>query len=207
MGFSDKKLSSKLAVSFSIVLFLVIIMAAASLILARQVNRDLSDIVNNRYRKVVVANDVIDQVNLITVAIRNTMISRDSSFTTKEKERIDAARAKYTQGMEELRRTIISEKGKELLANIDKGIADMKPHNIKAMELAAANQNEGLAKLLVEQLEPGQVKLLGAISDLIRFQEGIMAENVKLADNAYIRIICLSSACLLCFAGRQLLIC
>jgi methyl-accepting chemotaxis protein len=189
MSFSDKKLSFKLAASFSIILFLVIIMAAASLILARQVNRDLSDIVNNRYRKVVVANDVIDQVNLITVSIRNAVISRDSSFTAREKERIEGARAKYAQGMEELRRTIISEKGKELLANIDKGIADLKPHNIKAMELAAANQNEELAKLLVEQLEPGQVKLLGAITDLIRLQEELMAQNIKAADNAYIRNI------------------
>jgi methyl-accepting chemotaxis protein len=185
MKFSSKKLGAKLAIGFSIILFLLIIITVLSLNRLSAINSEMNRIVTDDYRKVTISNNVIDQINIIAVATRNIAISRDQAFIQKEKERIDAARSKYAQGMEELRKTVKRPEGIANLAEIDKAIDQLKPLNIKTMELGAAMQTEEVAKLVAEQLEPGQAKLLGAIEAMIRYQEGKMAASVKEADQAY----------------------
>jgi methyl-accepting chemotaxis protein len=185
MGFSNKKLSAKLTIGFSTVLVLLIIMAVLSLNRLSKINSEMNRIVTDDYRKVTISNDVIDQVNIIAVAIRNIAISRDQAFIQKEKERIDAARSRYAKGMEELRKTVKRPEGIANLAEIDKAIDQLKPLNVKTMELGAAMQTEEVAKLVTEQLEPGQAKLLGAIEAMIRYQETKMAASIEDANHAY----------------------
>jgi hypothetical protein len=67
---------------------------------------------DNYYRKIVLSNKLIDEINVIAVATRNASISHDQAFLQKEKDRIDAARSKYGLLMKELYETALGEKGK-----------------------------------------------------------------------------------------------
>ena len=183
--FGDMKMGKKLMYGFGAILLLLVIMSLLSLYRLTVISDDIDQIVNNRYRKVVISNDIIDQANIVAVVIRNVAISKDPAFIRKELDRIEGARKQYRKGMDELKKTVVRPEGKAHLAAIDKAIADLKPLNDRALQSTGTMNQEELSKLLTEQLEPGQSKLLSAISDMIRYQEKLMDDAVKSADHSY----------------------
>ena len=183
--FGDMKLSKKLFYGFGAVLILLVIMAISGIYQLSIIHNDLNLIVSDRTRKLVVANDVINQINIIAVAVRNIAISKDPAFIQKEKERLEAARQQYKKGMDELHDTIIRTEGKAYLSEIEKNIADLKPFNNKVLESGSTMSIEEVSKLVTEQLEPGQAKVLSAVNAMIRYQEQRMTSSVQEANGAY----------------------
>jgi methyl-accepting chemotaxis protein len=183
--FGNMKLGKKLAYGFGVVLLLLIIMTILGVYRLTVIHNDLNHIVGDRYRKVVVANDIIDQVNIIAVAVRNIAISKDQAFIQKEKERIGTARAQYKKGMDEFKVTVVRTEGKARLAAIENAIVELKPFNDKIIDSGGTMSIEDVSKLVTEQLEPGQAKLLAAINAMIRYQEQRMDLSVREANAAY----------------------
>ena len=183
--FGDMKLGKKLAYGFGAVLVLLVIMAALGIYRLTAIHNDVNEIVNDRYHKVVIANDVIDQVNIIAVAVRNIAVSKDQAFIQKEKERIATARAQYKKGMDELTAIVIMPEGKALLAEIDKTITDLKPFNNKIVDANGTMKPDEVSQLVTSQLEPGQAKLMDAVNAMIRYQERRMDVTVRDSDAAY----------------------
>ena len=183
--FGNMKLSKKLAYGFGTVLMFLVILAVLGIYQLSVVHNNLNQLVGNRYRKVVVSNDVMDQANIIAVAVRNIAISKDQAFIQKEKERLDAARIQYKKGINELEATVARAEGKKHLAEIEKAITDLKPFNDKVIASGGSASTEEVSRLISEQLEPGQAKLLAAISAMIRYQEQMMDHSVLDAHRAY----------------------
>jgi methyl-accepting chemotaxis protein len=183
--FGDMKLGKKLAYGFGAVLILLVVMAVLGIYRLTAIHNDVNQIVTDRYHKVVIANDVIDQANIIAVAVRNIAISKDQAFIQKEKERISAARAQYKKGMDELTAIVLMPEGKEHLAAMDKAITELKPFNDKIIESGASMTTAEVSRLVTSQLEPGQAKLLTEINAMIRYQERRMNETVRDSDQAY----------------------
>ena len=157
--FGNMKLGKKLAYGFGVVLILMVIMVISGIYRLTVIHNDLNHIVDDRYKKVIVANDIIDQVNIIAVAVRNIAISKDHDFIQKEKERIADARKQYRKGMDEFKITVVRTEGKAHLAEIEKAITELKPFNDKIIESSSSMKADEVSKLVTEQLEPGQVKL------------------------------------------------
>ena len=139
--FGDMKMSRKLMLGFGVVLFLLIVMAASSVYRLTVIRADIDMIVDNRYHKVVVANDLIDQANIVAVVVRNVSLSTDRAFIQKEIERIKAAREQYKKGIDELKTTVVRAEGKAHLAAIEKAIEDLKPLNDKALHAARFHES------------------------------------------------------------------
>jgi len=183
--FGNMKLGKKLAYGFGVVLILMVIMVISGIYRLTVIHNDLNHIVDDRYKKVIVANDIIDQVNIIAVAVRNIAISKDHDFIQKEKERIADARKQYRKGMDEFKITVVRTEGKAHLAEIEKAITELKPFNDKIIESSSSMKADEVSKLVTEQLEPGQVKLLAAIRAMILYQEQRMDLSVQEANTAY----------------------
>ena len=183
--FGNMKLSKKLSYGFGAVLILLVMLASVGIYQLSVIHKNLDKIISDRYRKVVVVHDVTDQVNIIIVAIRNIVISKDQSFIQKEKERLGAARIQYKKGMDELKATVVRAEGKARLAEIEKTMADCKPFNDKLIESGSSMSIDDVSKLVSEQLEPGQAKVMAAINEMIRYQEQMMDLSVQETNHAY----------------------
>jgi methyl-accepting chemotaxis protein len=183
--FGDMKLGKKLAYGFGAILIFMIVMAISNIYQLSVIHDNLNLIVSDRHRKVVVTNDVISQVNIIAVAVRNIAISKDQAFIQKEKERLGAARGQYKKGMDELKATVVKTEGKARLAEIEKAIADLKLFNDKIIEPGGSMAIEEVSKLVTEQLEPAQAKLLEAVNAMVRYQEQIMDTSVQESNKSY----------------------
>ena len=183
--FGSMKLGKKLSWGFGFILLLLAVIIVLGLQRLSIIHDNLDNIVNDRYRKVVVANGVVDQFNRVYQSMRNIALSRDTTFTQREKEKITTARQTYAKGMEELKKTIVTAEGKAYLAEIKKLISELRPVNDVFMQSIGSESAEEISAVLADQLEPGQEKLLQTVSKLVHYQEQLMNSSVREAENSY----------------------
>lgn len=183
--FGSMKLGKKLAYGFGFVLLLLVVITVMSLYRMSIIHENLNHIVNDYHRKVIVANGIVDQFNRVYQSMRNIALSKDMAFTHRENEKISIARKTYAQGMEELKKTVVTAEGKAYLAEIEKLISELRPVNDTFMQSIESEAPEEISAVLANQLEPGQDKLLQTVTNLIHFQERLMSESVSEAEKSY----------------------
>jgi methyl-accepting chemotaxis protein len=176
------KLGKKISLGYAVILVLLFIIVIISIV---AMNMTKSNIVNNKERteKSKIANDMIDAQNDIAIGIRNMILSDNQEFIKKHETEITQDRKTFTDNFEKLEKTVVSVKGKELMATIKEQNEKVKPLNNKALERAlAGNKQEATAAILAA--DPLHDKLRKVISDLIDYQDSLVDEGNKSTEKA-----------------------
>jgi len=171
MVLSNAKLGTKLYGGFGVVLGLMVIIVGIGITRLSAVNEAVDKIVKDSNVKLLLANDMIDEMNIIAIAVRNILLTRDDNVKNGEKQRVGDARIKFQEDNEELSKMVKSDRGKELLANVQMKQNAVKPITEKAMVLAMDNNTEEATLVLMNELRIPQQKLLEGIAALIHHQE------------------------------------
>ncbi len=179
---NNLKLGVRLGIGFAITLVLLITLAATSYSRLGTLNTEIENMVNDKFPKTVLANDVIDAINVIARQLRNGYILSGSE-RTKALEMIPEQRKVITDRLEKLDKIVTSEKGRELLKNIQTTRAAYLVQQEKAVEMikSDAKQTE-FASLLTGDLRKTQGDYLKAISAMIDLQTELMEKAGKDAD-------------------------
>ena len=112
------RIGLRLGIGFGLVLAVMAILVAVAFAGLSQINGVVTSLGSDRLPKVVATNTVIDSVNVVARAMRNMALLDDPAKRQAEAERVEEARAAVTKTLDELTKTITSEKGKELLAAV-----------------------------------------------------------------------------------------
>lgn len=115
----NMKIGPRLAFGFGTVLLLMIIVGLFSLFQIKSFNAALNLMLHDRYPKTVQANHIINDINVIAVALRNMMIDTTKASVEAELKLIAEARKDAVENLEKLKATIRGEKGKAALAKVD----------------------------------------------------------------------------------------
>ena len=116
--FKNLKIGVRLGFGFGFVLVLLTVISALSYLRVGQLSTEVSLMVNDRFPKTVLANDMVDAVNVIARAMRNMLLEKKEEAIKKEVDRIEAQRKIIGERLEKLTATIKSDKGKEVLKKI-----------------------------------------------------------------------------------------
>lgn len=181
----NAKLKTLLFASFSVVLFLMILMLGIALNTLYIINSDLQVIVNDRNIKTSLANDLIDEMNVIARAIRNIILHDNSMDIEYEKERISTARSKFEDAFSKLEKMVRSNQGKEQLAEIRSLQDRLKIITNKVIELSLNQQKANAVILLMKELREPQKQLIDMIGNLIQYQEKLVQESAAKANRDY----------------------
>ena len=76
--FSNMKIGTRLASGFAVVVALMVLIAALAITRMASLDEGIKLMVEDRYPKTVQANDIIDSINTIARAMRNTLLDRKS---------------------------------------------------------------------------------------------------------------------------------
>jgi methyl-accepting chemotaxis protein len=173
------KVGVRLGVGFATVLVLLMIIGVLSIVNLRSVSADLNDIVNDKFQKTVWANNVIDQINLIARAMRNTLIMSDKTAIQKELDRIVEARKIILENFDKLEKNIHSVEGKKTLGtalDARKNYVGAQDHFLQLVR--DGKQDEAKTYLLTE-VRTLQNAYLKGVNDLIDFQSNLMQKVGK----------------------------
>jgi len=195
MALANLKLGTRLGLGFGLILLFLAIVAYVGISRLAGMNNALDDIVNNKNVKVELANGMQDQINLIARSIRNIALSNDAAFMQQEKERIDKARRQFAQSYGQLEKTVVTDRGKEIMGRIKLSNGVTNPLVDKAMALGLANKTGEAAQVLFKEVRPPQGQLLTDLEALVTYQTELTKQASLDAARSYARTRLFMLAC------------
>ena len=200
------KIGLRLGVGFGFALMMMSVIAVLGVVRMSALADEVEMMVNDRYPKTVLANDIIDNLNLIARAMRNALLVPQAE-TQKELDRVAASRKIISERLEQLEKTITSDKGKERLKKVQDARAAYVPVQDQFMSLVKADREDDAKDLMLTTLRAAQSNYLKAVSELIAFQSQLMVESgvqtaasYRASRNTMIAISCIGLVVSILFA-------
>ena len=100
--FKNMKIGVRLGIGFAVTLVLLITIAVIGYTRLSTLNSEIEDLIKDKFPKTVLANDIIDQINVNARAMRNALLVKDPAEVQKEMDRIVAARKLIGEGFDKL---------------------------------------------------------------------------------------------------------
>jgi methyl-accepting chemotaxis protein len=177
--FVNMKLAVRLGLGFALTLLLLIVIAATSYSRLEALDKEVGDLVNDKYPKIIDAIDVIRAMNQVAQINRNLLLITDPVETQKQIARQTEQRKIITDNINSLESKITSDEGKRKL----KVMSDTRAAFVAVLEkfLGAVQRNERdvAMKLLYGDMRPVTEAYTNAIRDLITFQDELMKKVGK----------------------------
>ena len=203
--FKNMKIGMRLGLGFGLVLVLLSVIAFIGITRLSQMNEAMDKIVNDRYPKTVLANDILDNINVIARSMRNTLIMDKREQIEKELERIQEARKIINDRLEKLEAGIKSDKGKELMKAINDARGAYVVGQDQFLKFVADGKQEEAKVLLLTEVRGKQLAYFKAVNELLAFQGDLMekagADAVETYNAARTLMIGLAIAAILLAAG------
>jgi len=183
--FKNMKIGMRLGLGFGLVLILLAVIAFIGISRLAGMDENMDKLVNDRYPKTVVANDVVKHLNLIARSMRNVLIMDKPEDVKKELDRVNESRSVIKESLVKLDKSITTEKGKEML----KGVTDARSKYIPGMDhflkLVTEGKRDEARDLLLGEIRPVQLVYFDAVNKLIEYQGQLMEETGKKAAADY----------------------
>ena len=182
--FKNLKIGARLGIGFGLLSFLLLAIALFAYISVSQIVKEMDHVVNNYYPKTVIANNIVDQANLTARAMRNALLVKSPEEAQKEMDRIVESRKIIADKFDQLEKSITSEAGKKLLAEVQ-GIRKIFVEDLnKFTELQKAGRRDEAIDLMLTKIRKSQGDYLGAVDKLIDFQGNLTATAGHEAEEA-----------------------
>jgi methyl-accepting chemotaxis protein len=135
----------------------------------------------DRYPKTVTTNGIINGINEQARKMRNLFILEEEDQRKSEFDSISTSDKKISEGLNKLKASILSQKGKALLAEIlHRQPAYLEARN-QFLSAFASGDQEKARKLLLSNVRPAQLLFMAQLQHLIDYQSHLMTESSDLA--------------------------
>ena len=182
---NNLKIGIRLALGFGFALLVMVTIAFMGISRMGDLNDKVHDMVEDKFPKTVWANDMIDSINIIARAMRNSLLVKSNDDVAKELARIPEERKTIGDRLEKLTKSIHSDKGKEMLKKVADNRVIYVASQEKFIELVKANKRDDAIEFLLATVRKQQTDYINSINDLIKFQTELMSETGKEAEAAY----------------------
>ncbi|MBK7003317.1 MAG: methyl-accepting chemotaxis protein [Rhodoferax sp.] len=178
---NNLKIGVRLGIGFAVTLFLLIVLSVVSYTRLETLNREIDDLVKDKFTKTVLANDIVDAAQTVARQLRNAYIYTGAE-QQKAVDAIPPQRQIITERIEKLEKMITSDKGKDLLGKIKSTRVAFVAAQNKFLDLLKADKRADAVALLQGELRDSQTAYLKAITDLIVMQTELVEKAGKDAD-------------------------
>ena len=175
--FKDMKIGVRLGLGFALVLLLLATISVVSFMRVSQISGDIDDLIQDKFPKTVIANDIIDDVNIIARALRNSLLVKTEEERQKEIARVEKAREEIVAGFDKLDQMIQSADGKKVLAKAIGARQEFVAHQNKLLQLQKDGKRDEAIDLMVTVMRKSQADYIAAVADLITFQSELMSKT------------------------------
>ncbi|WP_423681122.1 MCP four helix bundle domain-containing protein [Undibacterium sp. WLHG33] len=114
----NMKVGTRLGIGFGVVVMLLIGMTLFGINRMSSLNDGTSLLVNDRYPKVVLANEILDGINFNALAMRNLLITEDPEKIKAALNEIKSNVTRVGEKIAQLDKTISTEKGKQVFNDV-----------------------------------------------------------------------------------------
>ena len=185
MKIANITISSRLWLGFGLLTLLMVAMAVVGINRLSQLNRQMDDVIHDKYPKTVIAGDIIDQLNLVARSVRNILLLKDAQQIKSESDRIVGAEKAIQAQLAELDKRLTDDQSRRLLANLLVAQKNYLEKRDRVLKLVAEGTKEGAIDLLITDVRPVQSAYMGAVEQLIKQQHEMMQASGEEVDRNY----------------------
>ena len=184
MSLKNLRIGARLGVGFGIVLFILV--GTAWLGMSRMsVLDENQNIVEGRWKKVSKVDDAVRASASNLRLSMEVMLVKDKTEIEALSRDQDANRQVISETMIYLKENTHSDKGKELLANVDQTRAAFVDAMVALRELAAKGDKEAASDFAMKKFIPARRANVKAWDDFAKYQSDQVDESVKESNDAY----------------------
>ena len=168
--FSDLKIGKRLGVGFAVTLILMSVIVVTGLISLNRTSMDLERIVAVNTAKILHATDIRASLGDVSFLVGEFIAAPEGPARTEIKGKLEAARAKYNNAIQELFRLEINDEGKALITRLKEAADKGKDANNGVVELAS----QGKEKEALEKYAEAKKSVTGytdAADETVRFNQ------------------------------------
>jgi methyl-accepting chemotaxis protein len=180
MKIADIRIGVRVGLGFGLVILLLMSMVAISLVTMNAMEHRVDNILQDMFRKVLLADELKYNVSLMHKGVRNAVIDGDTSGVKRETEFIEGIRAKNNALLTELDKSTRNDKARKLLAAIrqasDKDVASQN----ELIKLVADFNIAGSRKYLNSKVAETESVFVRSLNDMADLQAASMQEESKL---------------------------
>lgn len=185
LNIQNLRIGTRLGLSFSILLALLVAMAAVGIQELAKVAKDTEMIAHDRLIKVNLAQTIENEVNRQSRAIRTALIANDKKVVAAELEKIKDSTPRVTDAVTRLQATVDTAKGQEALTRLNQARKVFEDHEHNLIELIQANRIEQGREYLVDEMLKPQTDYILSVEALAETEKKeIEAFAVDAAENA-----------------------
>ncbi len=173
------KIGVRLGIGYAIMAIFLLVVAILGINRASVIEGEVKTLVNDRFPKTVWANNIIDQVNIVARAMRNSLLVKTDEEARKELDRLQEARTVILENVGKLEKTITTEAGKEKLAKLKAARTAYITAQDKFQELLKSGKRDDAANYLLTDIRRLQSTYLDSANELISFQTDLMTQTGK----------------------------
>ena len=172
----NMRIGARLAAGFGLLILLIVTMAVAGIRQVSAIDQSTETILHDRYPKVVLAQNMANEVNRQSRAIRTALIADDAAVVKGELAKIEDSTAAVAKMVQKLESVIQSEKGRAALKKMLDERATFKSLQQELLGLIAQGKVEQGRAFLVQKMLGPQGAYLAAIDAFQDSQEAGMEE-------------------------------
>ncbi|MBS1187267.1 MAG: chemotaxis protein, partial [Burkholderiaceae bacterium] len=185
MKISDWKIGVRLGLGFAVLLAILLTMAAVSINRLGALSDATTLITKDRVPKVLLVNDVLEQVNLIARSSRNAIIMKEKEAVKKEIARIHAARGKATETLQKMEKMMNTPKGQEIFKSLTDKRASYGAATNKLLKALEDGKWDDASVLLLGEVRQTQFAYMDQIEAFEKYVVGLMHEADQDAHDTY----------------------
>lgn len=184
--FRNMKIGVRLGLGFGLVVILMVVIAVIGISRLGVLNAGIDDLVKDKYPKTVLANDVHDDINIIARSMRDMLLETDTDKIASQYERIVNVDKKIGKDFEQLTNVVSSDKGKDLLKALDDARTNFTSTQDSIVKMVQTGHHDSAVALILGAMKKDQAAYIGAVKNLIDYQQNLMDESGKNAGKSYI---------------------
>lgn len=177
------KVKTSLILGFSTVLLLLTLVAGISVIKLNSLNASIDNVVNDKFPKTVWANNIINNVNIIARAMRNTLLIKDNEKIKQELKRIQDSRQAISENLKPLQEKVKSPQGKALLQNLLEARSTYVIAQDQFIQLVNDDKQTEAIDYLLTEVRKLQNAYIDSNNKLIEYQTDMMRQSGKEAND------------------------
>jgi methyl-accepting chemotaxis protein len=167
-------ISRRLWLGFGLLTLLMLAMAVVGVNRLAQLNRQMNDVIHDKYPKTVIAGDIVDQINLVARSVRNILLLKDATQIKSENDRIIGADKAIQERLAELDKRMVDDQSRTLLASLIAAQTNYVDKRDKVRKLVADGTRDGAIDMLISDVRPVQSAYMTAVDKLIKQQNDMM---------------------------------
>ena len=201
----NMKIGMRLTAGFGIMVGIIVLLAGLSLFRLSSLGSSIRELVNERMPQVIVAQSIIDDLNLGARSIRNMIIMENRGDIVKEDAQISGAAKRISDNLDKLKKATTEKEAAALMEAIASTRAKYTVELTEARKLALEGKKREAGVNLIEKVRPLQRTYIENVEAFVKYETGLMEKSGKDAEQIYsntlIMIFILSALAVLLAVG------